>query len=167
MIFLVFVMIWLGRRRGMNYWNWVGVYLALSIVNTVVVFTTHGNVLNVITSAICLLWLVIFFIWPLIASSEQKQEMEKMKVEYQNEEGKVDQFIQDKMKDWVAIKVYTDQTDTIEFHKDKETLEALKIPSIAKSTFGITTISVLPDRISDACAALKIDAPLDEDGKLA
>ena len=160
MIILVLIMIWLGRRRGMDYWNWVAGYIIISFINMVAVLTTKGSTLSILTSFICLLYLIAFFIWPYIASNEMKLALKENKDKYKKEDEDVDIAIQNKMKDWIVIKTYFDQIDSVEFHRDKNLLNEIGVKSIAKSTLGITTISVLPNQIDIACTALHIDAPI-------
>ena len=54
----------------------------------------------------------------------------------------------------VRIRVHNDQEDSLQFHADKELLDAKRIVSQAKSTFGITMISVKEIDVETACSVL-------------
>ena len=59
----------------------------------------------------------------------------------------------------VRIRVHNDQEDSLQFHADKELLDAKRIVSQAKSTFGITMISVKEIDVETACSVLGVGLP--------
>jgi len=85
--------------------------------------------------------------------------MSKIKEEYKKEEEADNLIIQNNMREWIAVKVYNDQEDSIQFHADKEMLDAKRIVSRAKSTLGITTISVKEGDVEVACSVLGVGMP--------
>ncbi len=155
---LIALFIWLGRRRGMAYWGWATGYLALVLINLLAAYVIKVDGLTLVTSSLCLVYILIFLLWPWLADKNQVKDMEEIKKEYVREDELTDQRIQEKFKDWFVIKTYDDKQDSVQFQKDRTTLETNAIVPQAKSCFGLTTISVEEKNIEKACKLLGIDS---------
>ncbi len=161
MIFLaafVALFIWLGRRRGMAYWAWAAGYLACVLINLLAAYAIRIEGLTLVTASICILYLVVFLLWPWLADQEQIRAMEAAKQEYVREDELTDQRIAAQMQDWFVIKTYNDKEDAVRFQDERTLLETNGIASRAKSCLGLTTLAVEDRDVERACRLLGIDS---------
>ncbi len=159
-ILLAAIIIWLGHKRGMNYWNWLIVYLGIACVDLLIRVTIRNATLEIIVDSIAVLYLAAFFNWPHIVPDTHKQALDQQaKENAENEIRRSEQYYKT-LEDWLVVKTYVDASQTRELHADKEKLDGLAIASHVKSA-GITTLSVHKDQFESACTALDIQPLVD------
>jgi hypothetical protein len=141
----------------MQYWTWVSGYLIISMINTISFRGLESRPLFIITSFLCLLYLLAFFLWPIFATAQEIEELKKTAEIYKAEDKTAQDRVDIENSGWEVVKIYEDQVDSVTFREDKEKLYAAGIKSRAKSSLGITTIAVQSEDIEVACKALEIE----------
>lgn len=153
MILLGVLMVWYGRKFGLNYFGWLIGYIALAVTSF---FVSLDGPQGFILPGLCILYLLIYFTAPLLATREDVARMQENKEKYKKEEEELDENVRKKFEGWEVIKFYTDASDGAIYKSDKELLEGNKIKSNAKSLLGITTLSVMVEDSQRAMVLLGI-----------
>ena len=128
MILMGVIMVWFGRKFGLNYFGWLIGYIALAGTSLFVSLPgPHGYLLP----GFCVLYLLVYFTAPLMATREDAVRMQENKKKYQKEEEALGENIRKKFEGWEVVKFYTDATDSAIYKREKELLECITLNLMA------------------------------------
>jgi 2-succinyl-5-enolpyruvyl-6-hydroxy-3-cyclohexene-1-carboxylate synthase len=142
----------------MNYWGWVIGYLAISMMNLYSAYIAQNAGMTSATAVAGAVYIMAFFTWPLFVTDEHREEMKRTAQKYKDEEKMSDEAREQRMKEWMVVKVYSDHEDSLTFSRDREVLEKNSIASLAKSGLGVTTLAIHISQVEIACKLLNVDA---------
>src|SRR5271170_2004993 len=102
MIVLSVIIIWLGRKRGMLYWNWLAGYLCFAWVELLAWVTLHNPPVAILLDIFGIIYIATFFLWPYLATDDEKQRMQHQAQAYIDDEKKSSEQYYENLKDWLV-----------------------------------------------------------------